>query len=167
MIERCCRTGRNRKQVSKCRNGESDSTSSESTASSQGTPPSEAQPSGSPPQSAAEASPTLASMLESEKQSAARQRRGEKPSNDRAGEANTNPQGDEPSDGERSLAGMNDPALDSTSINRVKDDWGDLRQQTPEDVLESEWSTMLPQYRREVSAYFRAIAERSVQESQP
>ena len=145
---------------------QSDSASSDSTASSQGQPPSDAQASGTPPQSAGEASPTLASMLEGERQNAARQRRGQKPPSSRSNDSKSNKQGEDPSEGTSSIADMNDPPLDAADIERVGDDWGKLRQQAPEDVLQSEWSTVAPQYRREVSAYFRAIAERSVRETQ-
>ena len=145
--------------------GDSESASSDATASSQGEPPSDAQPSGAPPQSAGEASPTLASMLEGERQNAARQRRGQEPPGSRSEGSPNNRQGEDPSAGTSSIADMSDPALDSTGIDRVGDDWGELRQQTPDDVLQSDWSTVSPQYRREVSAYFRAIAERSVRET--
>tara|TARA_R110002049_G_scaffold2750_2_gene21586 strand:- start:415202 stop:420907 length:5706 start_codon:yes stop_codon:yes gene_type:complete len=145
--------------------GEQDAASSDSSSSSQGKPPSDPSSSSSSPQSAAEASPTLSSMLENEQQNAARQRRGQKPPTARSGQSQRNQPGEDPSEGASSIADMNDPTIDPSAVDRVGDDWGDLRRQAPEDVLQSEWSTVSPQYRREVSAYFRAIAERSVQEA--
>lgn len=122
------------------------------------------QPSG---QTAAEASPTLAAAQESLLQAAARRRAEAMSSGDNAqGDASESgppssesmlgdPPGDPPSDppGGASVA--------SDGFNRVGSHWGELRQRRSDDAGEFTGARMPPEYRREIEAYFRAVAERA------
>ncbi len=49
------------------------------------------------------------------------------------------------------------------NVSRLeKSDWGKLRQQTTEDVVESVRETVAPRYRKQVETYFRVLAEQAV-----
>ena len=48
-------------------------------------------------------------------------------------------------------------------VDRNNSDWGDLREQSADEVTESRREALNPQIRRQVEAYFRSLAERSLQ----
>ena len=113
------------------------------------------------PQTAGEASPTLANAMQSQAQESARER-----------QAQMNPGQPSPSEGTtpstESGNGMQMPAggkLDITQTERIGSEWGKLRERRTEDASESRAESVAPQYRREIEAYFRAIAKRAAEKS--
>ncbi|QDT10486.1 hypothetical protein [Planctomycetes bacterium K23_9] len=120
-------------------------------------------------QTAGQASPTLSQMLDSQSQQAAKDRQqtlqpgknseaskqqGEVESGEKEGDQltqNSGP-GDPPGGGEGILG-----QVDMSELG----DWGSLRQRKTDDASESRESRVAPQYRREVEAYFRAVARRA------
>ena len=113
-------------------------------------------------QTAGEASPTLANAMQSQAQQAARER-----------QAQMNPGQPSPSEGStpstESGNGMQMPAggkLDITQTERTGAEWGQLRERRTEDASESRAESVAPQYRREIEAYFRAIATRAAEKSE-
>ena len=113
-------------------------------------------------QTAGEASPTLANAMQSQAQQSARER-----------QAQMNPGQPSPSEGStpstESGNGMQMPAggkLDITQTDRTGAEWGQLRERRTEDASESRAESVAPQYRREIEAYFRAIATRAAEKSE-
>ena len=113
-------------------------------------------------QTAGEASPTLANAMQSQAQQAARER-----------QAQMNPGQPSPSEGStpstESGDGMQMPAggkLDISQTARSGAEWGQLRERRTEDASESRAESVAPQYRREIEAYFRAIATRAAEKSE-
>ncbi len=65
---------------------------------------------------------------------------------------------------ESSLADVNpQPAVPVRilDVQRLNGEWGELRQQSADDVVETRRDRLLPQVRQQVDAYFRSVAERS------
>ncbi|TWU46348.1 hypothetical protein Poly51_57440 [Rubripirellula tenax] len=123
-------------------------------------------PPGGKPTTAGEASPTLASLIESQAQAAARQRQqqldpssmGESPPSEPSTDPNTDPFG-EPGGGE-----MPDGSeVDTSEIDRIGAEWGALRERRTDDSTEGPAARVPVQYRREIEAYFRAIARQAAQ----
>ena len=56
--------------------------------------------------------------------------------------------------------------LDITQTERSGAEWGQLRERRTEDASESRAESVAPQYRREIEAYFRAIATRAAEKSE-
>ena len=56
--------------------------------------------------------------------------------------------------------------VETDGIDRVGSDWGQLRERRTEDATESKSTTVAPQYRREIEAYFRAVARRAAEKTQ-
>ena len=56
--------------------------------------------------------------------------------------------------------------LDITQTERAGAEWGKLRERRTEDASESRAESVAPQYRREIEAYFRAIATRAAEKSE-
>ena len=113
-------------------------------------------------QTAGEASPTLANAIQSQAQESARER-----------QAQLNPAQPSPSEGTtpstESGNGTQMPAggqLDITQTERMGAEWGKLRERRTEDASESRAESVAPQYRREIEAYFRAIANRAAEKSE-
>lgn len=120
-------------------------------------------------QSAAEASSTLANAMNAQAQEAARQRQqqmnpqqgqGDQPGESSQQAADTQP-------GARSGSGdMPDGGVvDTSGIDRLGSEWGQLRERRTENATESEATQVAPQYRREIEAYFRAVARRAAEKS--
>ncbi|MDB4644708.1 hypothetical protein OAF37_01490 [Rubripirellula sp.] len=112
-------------------------------------------------QTAGEASPTLANAMQSQAQQSARER-----------QSQMNPAQPSPSEGStpstESGNGMQMPAggpVDISQTNRFGTEWGKLRERRTEDASESRAESVAPQYRREIEAYFRAIAKRAAEKS--
>ncbi len=122
-------------------------------------------------QSAGEASPTLANAMDAQAQQAARQRQQQmNPSQEgqsqQSGDpsdtaSNSNP-GTEPGMGQMPDGGF----LQTAGVDRIGSDWGQLRERRTDDAAESRSATISPQYRREIQAYFRAIAKRAAERSE-
>ncbi len=100
--------------------------------------------------------------MQSQAQQAARER-----------QAQMNPGQPSPSEGStpstESGNGMQMPAggkLDITQTERTGAEWGQLRERRTEDASESRAESVAPQYRREIEAYFRAIATRAAEKSE-
>ena len=113
-------------------------------------------------QTAGEASPTLANAMQSQAQQSARER-----------QAQMNPGQPSPSEGStpstESGNGMQMPdggKLDISQTVRSGAEWGQLRERRTEDASESRAESVAPQYRREIEAYFRAIATRAAEKSE-
>ncbi|MGB7324189.1 MAG: hypothetical protein WBD31_04920 [Rubripirellula sp.] len=123
-------------------------------------------PGQSKPSTAAEASPTLAGLVEAQSQAAAKQRQDRidppAPSQGPPSPPSDQPSppgkpGDESQMGEMPDGGM----VDSRDINRDGIQWGELRQRRTDDAAESAAPNVPIQYRREIEAYFRAIANQA------
>jgi hypothetical protein len=56
--------------------------------------------------------------------------------------------------------------VDTMGVDRLGSDWGQLRELRTDDASESRRATVAPQYRREIEAYFRAIARRAAERSE-
>ena len=112
------------------------------------------------PQNAADASPTLADAMESQAQQAARQR--QEQMNPSQPPSSSNP-ASEPGNGQAMPDGGR---LDIGKVDRIGNDWGQLRERRTDDASESRTATVAPQYRREIEAYFRAIAKQAAEKSQ-
>ena len=54
-------------------------------------------------------------------------------------------------------------SVDGSGIDRVGSQWGELRRQRSEETGSTGPTVIAPQYRRDVEAYFRAIARRAAQ----
>ncbi len=115
---------------------------------------------------AQEASPTLANAVDAQSQRAARQRQQQlDPSQEQPGQGDPTNQsasqsaGTDPGLGEMPAGGF----LDPSEIERTGSEWGQLRERRTDDVAEGPGSTIAPQYRREIEAYFRAIARQASQ----
>ena len=100
--------------------------------------------------------------MQSQAQQAARER-----------QAQMNPGQPSPSEGStpstESGDGMQMPAggkLDISQTARSGAEWGQLRERRTEDASESRAESVAPQYRREIEAYFRAIATRAAEKSE-
>lgn len=124
-------------------------------------------------QTAMDASQTLADMMNQQAQQAARQRlqqmqgQAGQTSESQSGEDSMFAQSEQAqAAGERPGTG-NGPS-DNTPVNidgveMIDGDWGNLRTQRADDAAESRASRVAPQYRREVQAYFQAIAKRAAE----
>lgn len=126
------------------------------------------EPGGKPsgkPSSAAQASPTLASMMEAQSQNAARQRQQQlNPSPAGEGEPSDDPTASgqpatESGSGEMPGGGM----VDTAGVERIGDPWGQLRERRTDDAAESSAPNVPAQYRKEIEAYFRAIARQAAE----
>jgi hypothetical protein len=133
-----------------------------------GEPSSQAgQPGQGQPETAGEASPTLSDALAQQAQNAARQRgqqlqgdaqsQGQAPSQDQS--ASSSDAGAEPGSGNTQGGGF----VETIGIERLGRDWGQLRQRRTDDATESRGATIAPQYRREIEAYFRAVAKQAAE----
>jgi hypothetical protein len=125
-------------------------------------------PSGQPGQpTAADASPTLAGAMDAQSQQAARQR---------MQQFDPSAQGNQPGDSEQKSASNGKPGprsgagemprggiVDTTGTQRIGSDWGQLRERRTDDATESQGTQVAPQYRREIEAYFRAVARRAAE----
>ena len=117
-----------------------------------------------------ESSPTLAEMLDSQQQQAARQRQqmqqqsepGQPSPSQQSGQEQPGQQTGEMS-GERSEMPAEDDAALPNFVAGELGQWGQLRQRRTDDAAENRKTRIAPQYRREVEAYFRAIAERAAE----
>ncbi|MGB7343014.1 MAG: hypothetical protein WBD20_02270 [Pirellulaceae bacterium] len=123
--------------------------------------------------SAAESSPTLSQMLDSQAQQAAKDRQQQlqpgknSQSSKQQGEAEP---GTKEGDALTQNSGPGDPPGGEGALGQVpgSDDlgqWGLLRERKTDDASEAAESRVAPQYRREVEAYFRAIARRAAAKS--
>ncbi|QDT04674.1 hypothetical protein K227x_30680 [Rubripirellula lacrimiformis] len=125
------------------------------------------------PTTSAEASPTLASLIEAASQAAARQRQqqisptpgeGGPP----GGAAPTAPSESSAAGDPSSLPGSglmpDGGAIDATGFDREGLEWGALRQRRTEDAVDSASVNVPIQYRREIEAYFQAIAKQAAQQ---
>jgi hypothetical protein len=56
--------------------------------------------------------------------------------------------------------------VETIGIDRIGSEWGQLRERRTDDAAESRSATIAPQYRREIEAYFRAIAKRAAENEQ-
>ena len=116
---------------------------------------------------AGESSPTLSDALAQQAQDAARQRgqqlqgetpaSGEAPSQDQS--ASSSDAATEPGSGNMPNGGF----VDTQGVDRLGDEWGQLRKRRTEDASESRGATIAPQYRREIEAYFRALAKQAAE----
>lgn len=128
--------------------------------------PGEGQPQGEP--TAGEASPTLANAMDAQAQQAARQRQQQmnpaaEGQGDQTGQqsetaSSSNP-GTQPGMGQMPDGGF----LQTSGIERIGSEWGQLRERRTDDAAESRSATISPQYRREIEAYFRAVAKRAAE----
>lgn len=153
-------------QSSQSQSSQSQSSQSQSEDSQGSTPPADqpqqqgpSQPSGPP--TAADASPTLANAMDAQAQQAARQRNEQLHPGD-----GQQPPGPPSSQNAASATAANQPgggSVDASGIDRLGSDWGQLRQRAADDAAESRAATISPQYRREIEAYFRAIAQRAAE----
>ncbi len=131
--------------------------------------PQEGQPQGQPSQNAAEASPTLANAMNQQAQQSARQRQqqmmpasqGNQPGQDNQQASTSTTPAETSGIGEMPDGGM----VDTEGIVRIGSDWGNLRERRTEDAAEAKSATATPQYRREIEAYFRAVAKRAAERS--
>ena len=111
---------------------------------------------------ARETSPTLANAMQSQAQQAARERQSQMT----PGEPSSS-EGSTPST--ESGSGMQMPdggTVDISKTERAGTEWGKLRERRTEDASESRGESIAPQYRREIEAYFRAIATRAAEKSE-
>ncbi len=120
-------------------------------------------------QTAAESSPTLSSMMDAQNQQAARQRNqqmqaAQQGNQSQSQQPSQDPKGDTPANG---LTQMPEGMELNSEFDRVDidSDWGQLREQRTEDATESRSARVAPEYRREVEAYFRAIAKRAAEKA--
>jgi hypothetical protein len=70
--------------------------------------------------------------------------------------------GTDPGSGEMPPDGF----LDPSGIARTGSEWGQLRERRTDEVAEGRGATIAPQYRREIEAYFRAIARQASQQQE-
>lgn len=140
--------------------GQSEQPQGEESAQQQGQP--------SQQQSAGEASPTLANAMDAQAQQAARQRQQQM---NPISQGQSQQQG-QPSDTASNSTPASQPGmgqmpdggfLPMTDVDRLGSDWGQLRERRTDDAAESRSATISPQYRREIQAYFRAIAKRAAE----
>lgn len=125
------------------------------------------QPQSNQAATAQEASPTIDGEVNSQSQQAARQRQQQlNPSQGQAGnqgeptsQSNSQSSASESGSGEMPGGGM----VDTSGIDRLGSEWGQLRERRTDDVTETRGATVSPQYRRELEAYFRAIARRAAE----
>ncbi len=110
------------------------------------------------PDSALDASPTLESMLDQQQQEAARQRQQRD-----APESET----DQPPGEFATTPGTSGDAAGGPvgieGIDRTGSGWGQLREQQADEVAEGRQPFVVPQYRREIEAYFRAVAKKAAE----
>ncbi|QEF98082.1 hypothetical protein Mal15_21290 [Stieleria maiorica] len=124
--------------------------------------------SGQPPQSAVEASPTLAQMLEAQMQQAARERL-RSLQQAQAGEQPGQPPSSDPSSpnpvSESGQGEMPDGPDDVDLIQgAIADgDWGDLRRRGVDDAAQGRSIQIPPGYSREIKAYFKALSKRAAE----
>ena len=149
-------TGDSQTGDSQSNNDQSDSQSASESDSSDAAAKDGAQPSDGTPRTAADASATLESMLEAQRQRAARDRQQQNsPESDSAQQPGTLAASPgSPGD----VAGGQ---VDIAGVRRAGEAWGQLREQRTEQVTEGRRADVVPQYRREIDAYFRAIAKRA------
>ncbi len=118
---------------------------------------------------ASDVSPTLSGQMNAQSQQAARQRQqqmgppgqGNQPGQGGERSASSATPGTKPGSGEMPSGGR----IESAGVDRIGSDWGELRQRRTEDATESRSTTVAPQYRREIEAYFRAVAQRAAEKS--
>lgn len=116
-------------------------------------------PSAAGPSTAADASPTMQSMLDEQAQATAR---GRHQFRDLPEDAADQPAGDE------SLMPGTPGDIDGgpiaiEGIDRAGSGWGQLRERRTEEVAEGRRELLPPQYRLEIEAYFRAVARQAGQ----
>lgn len=131
--------------------------------SSQGEPNSDGQPS-SGSQTAMQASPTLAQMLERQMQQAAQERM-KSLQEAQQGEQGKNPS-DRGSQNPQSESGQGEPPGGDGTVKLLEGDildgqWGDLRRRGVDDAAQGRGSRNARGYGKEVEAYFRALSKRS------
>ncbi len=126
---------------------------------------------GSPTQgmpTAQQASPTLANNVNSQAQQAARQRQQQlNPQQGQSGEPGQPSQQQNASSSPSNQSGNGEMPdggpIDASEIERLGADWGRLRERKTDEVNEGRTGTVSAAYRRQVEAYFRAIARRAAQ----
>jgi hypothetical protein len=123
------------------------------------------------PSTAQQASPTLAGAVDAQSQQAARQRDQQiHPQQGQPGNAAGSPANQSESKGSAAESGSGkmsgDGSVETAGIDRMGRDWGQLREQRSEDVSEGPGTVIAPQYRREIEAYFRAIARQAAEKQQ-
>lgn len=114
-------------------------------------------------QTAAEASAAAQAELQSQAQQAAQSRQ-QQISSSNSPTDQDQASSDPPTDPSTQSGGGEMPPGDSLSTDgteRIDSVWGQLRQQKSEDAIESRSSSVAPQYRREVQAYFEALARKA------
>jgi hypothetical protein len=105
--------------------------------------------------------------MDAQSQQAARQRRQQ---------FDPSAQGNQPGSGEQKSASAGAPGvqsgsgemprggiIDATGTDRIGSQWGQLRQRRTDDATETRGTQVAPQYRREIEAYFRAVARRAAE----
>ncbi len=137
----------------------------------------------SPGNRAVEASPTLAQAAQNQHQQSAQERHqsmtagspaspgsSETSGSPAAGADGSADQGEMPGEmpdglGEFSRSSLmpDGESVDGSGIDRVGSQWGELRRQRSEETGSTGPTVIAPQYRRDVEAYFRAIARRAAQ----
>jgi hypothetical protein len=131
--------------------------------------PSDGSNNGSSKPTAGEASQTLANAANEQAQRAAKQRQSQTESS-QPGQYSGNQQGEQSSSDASGQGAFStsDPAttgpgggIGASHIQRVGDDWGRLRERRTENAVEDQSEQIPSGYRREIEAYFRAIAERA------
>ncbi|MFK8115188.1 MAG: hypothetical protein AB8B91_23500 [Rubripirellula sp.] len=122
-------------------------------------------------QTAADASQTVANAMDAQSQRSARQRQQQMDPSQGQGqpgeEQSPNMPGSKPGNesgmpGQMPSGGM----VDTRGVQRADGAWGQLRERTTDDAAQSRSATISPQFRREIEAYFRAVAKRAAETSQ-
>ncbi len=122
----------------------------------------------SQPQNAAQASPTLSQMMDAQQQQSAKQRQQQlQPGQSKQASQQQSESQSKTKDGDAltNNAGPGDAPDDGGTLGQIpgglSGEWGELRERKTDDATESGGSRVAPQYRREVEAYFKAIARRA------
>ncbi len=119
-------------------------------------------------QSAAQASQTLSNALNQQSQQSARQRQ-QQFGQQEPGQQNESSEQSSESASANQRSGSGDMPdggkVDTRGISRDGLEWGQLRERRTEDATESRKDAVPPQYRREIEAYFRAVAKRASEKS--
>ncbi|NND96760.1 MAG: hypothetical protein HKN47_05455 [Pirellulaceae bacterium] len=126
-------------------------------------------------QRSADASQTLSQMLDAQRQQSAKQRQ-QQLGQGQPGQSGQPQQSDEQNPGEPKGDTMGDNAgpgqppggegiLAEFNVGDLGQ-WGQLRERKTDDAAESRSAQVAPQYRRELEAYFRAIAERAADKAE-
>ena len=106
-------------------------------------------------------------MLDAQQQSAAEERMQQSQQAQQSGKGEQDGKGKgETSEGERGMEMPDTPELNSQfALEGIGTQWGQLRERRTDDASESRGVRIAPQYRREVEAYFKAIAKKAAEKS--